>query len=326
MDMLLTQSPMPDLAGSLPATPTLIQLKHRANCLVNHYLTLDHLRDRLEDLPQQFMAPTPRPWKSIQWSLINASQVVGVDLSVFLAILEGTINTEAPIRNYTQSSRQYLDHYYPQMAQFVGGQVNPEGRLLEPGLWEKEERQHTPALMKIYQHLSGERITPVPHSARPYRPTPDPREDLYRHGLHRVATEYGATCLYLWMMVHTTGSLQSVLEELVIDEINHMTKFWGFGMWAYPDSSVLRISQTFAKAIHHKLRDNTTQGSLFHTLQRMLGVLNWSMWSLNHRLTLIYIFDQVMRILWQWNATLSPEYLDSLFGKNWALELEGKVA
>ena len=42
-------------------------------------------------------------------------------------------------------------------------------------------------------------------------------------------------CLYLWLMSHTTGTLQQVRGELLQDEINHLTKFWGMGMWLYPD-------------------------------------------------------------------------------------------
>ncbi|MEM1311373.1 MAG: hypothetical protein AAGF98_18065, partial [Cyanobacteria bacterium P01_H01_bin.153] len=143
---------------------------------------------------------------------------------------------------------------------------------------------------------------------------PDPRENLYRHGLHRVATEYGATCLYLWMMAHSTGALQAVLAELLIDEINHMTKFWGFGMWAYPDSSLVKIGQTLGQAMLRKVRDRTTQGSLLHTLQRMMNELAWKQWSPTQRLTLLYTFDQVMKSLWSWNRSLTPDYLSDLFG------------
>ena len=77
--------------------------------------------------------------------------------------------------------------------EFVGGTVGEDGELLELGLWEKEERQHTPALIKVYTQLTGEKITPKLRTVRNYLPTDDAYEDLYRHGLHRIATEYGAT-------------------------------------------------------------------------------------------------------------------------------------
>jgi hypothetical protein len=46
----------------------------------------------------------------------------------------------------------------------------------------------------------------------------------------------------------------------------------------------------------------------------MMAELGWADWSPTHRLTLLYSFDQVMRVLWQWDRTLSRDYLDSVLG------------
>ncbi|MEO1298438.1 MAG: ferritin-like domain-containing protein, partial [Cyanobacteria bacterium J06636_16] len=198
-----------DLAGEWKVHADRLQILKRIRQLTERYVNEAVLRDRLEELPAQFECPTVRPWGAINWREVHVGQLVGIEPETFCALLHGTINTEAPIRGYTQSSRQYLENLYPRMAQFVGGQVDSAGELIEVGLWEREEKRHTPALAKIYTLLSGERPVIEPHTARPYRPAIDPRENLYRHGLHRVATEYGATCLYLWMMSHTTGALQT---------------------------------------------------------------------------------------------------------------------
>ncbi|MEM9003414.1 MAG: ferritin-like domain-containing protein [Cyanobacteria bacterium P01_F01_bin.86] len=305
---------IPDLAGEWNLNPNLLQILRRIQQLTDRYVNEAVLRDCLEDLPTQFECPRVRPWGAIDWRSVHVDQLSGIDHDAFCALLLGTINTEAPIRGYTQSSRQYLEHLYPQMARFVGGQADETGKLTELGLWEREEKRHTPALVKIYTLLSGQRPDIVPHLARPYRSAADPHENLYRHGLHRVATEYGATCLYLWMMAHTTGALQTVLAELLVDEVNHMTKFWGFGMWAYPDSSPLRIGQTLSKAMLSKFRYRATQGSLLHTLRRMMYELAWSQWSPTNRLTFLYTFDQVMKSLWAWNRSLTPDYLALLLG------------
>ncbi|MEM6521437.1 MAG: ferritin-like domain-containing protein [Cyanobacteria bacterium P01_C01_bin.70] len=303
-----------DLAGQFTANPNIGQRLKRIRTLRSRYVTAAILRDRLEDLPYQLQQPTLRPWGALPWSDVAPDQLVGIDWETFCATLLGTINTEAPIRDYTQSSRQYLEELYPAMGRFVGGQVDEAGKLVELGLWEREENRHTPALAKLYKLLTGQRPEIIPHVARPYQAAPDPRENLYRHGLHRVATEYGATCLYLWMMAHSTGALQAVLAELLIDEINHMTKFWGFGMWAYPDSSLVKIGQTLGQAMLRKVHDRTTQGSLLHTLQRLMNELAWEQWSPTQRLTLLYTFDQVMKSLWSWNRSLTPDYLNDLFG------------
>ena len=305
-----------DLAGEFDTHPHLLQLLQRIRKLAHHYVNEATLCDRLEDLSTQFECPTLRPWGAIDWRSVHSNQLIGMDRDAFCALLLGTINTEAPIRGYTQSSRQYLETLYPTMARFVGGQVDNAGNLVEIGLWEREEKRHTPALAKLYSLLSGHKPEIVPHAARPYQPATNAREALYRHGLHRVATEYGAACLYLWMMAHTTGALQAVLAELLVDEVNHMTKFWGFGMWAYPESSLIKIGQTLSKAMLRKFRYRDTQGSLLHTLHRMQNELAWNQWSPLNRLTFLYTFDQVIKILWRWHhICLTPNYLDSLFGK-----------
>ncbi|MEO0488627.1 MAG: ferritin-like domain-containing protein, partial [Cyanobacteria bacterium J06659_2] len=220
VNTIMLPSVQVDLAGTVYSQPNLFQIQKRLRQLVQRYVTQDILRDRLEDLPQQFAHPSPRPWQAIDWQGIHPDQIIGIDPQIFLATLSGTIDTEAPIRGYTQASRQYLAFNYPHMARFVGGQLDQNNTLVELGLWEKEERRHTPTLTKLYTLLAGHQPTVTPHNARAYRPSQDPRESLYRHGLHRVATEYGATCLYLWMMAYTTGPLQAVLAEVLIDEIN----------------------------------------------------------------------------------------------------------
>ncbi|HEY9888316.1 MAG TPA: hypothetical protein V6D02_07940, partial [Candidatus Obscuribacterales bacterium] len=98
------------------------------------------------------------------------------------------------------------------------------------------------------------------------------------------------------------------------DEINHMTKFWGFGQWAYPDSSLLKVSTTLGRALVAKLGDRTTQGSLLHTLRRMMRELAWGRWSLTHRLTFLYTLAQVITVVGQWHRTLTPDYLTAVLG------------
>ena len=288
----------------------------RINVLLDRYLTFEHLYDRLQDLPHQFNQPQPRSWNAIDWHAIHPSQIVGIELEVFRSILVGAINTEAPIRGYTQASRQYLEMLHPQMAQFVGGRVDSANRLIEPGLWEKEERQHTPALLKIYAQLTGEKFSPTPHEARPHTPSDDPRSSLYRHGMHRIATEYGATCLHLWLMAYTTGPLQAVLAELTIDEINHMTKFWGFGVWAFPETSPIYITRTLATTSQGQISYSHNRSSLIGTLHRMTEVLNWKAWSWHNRTTFAYVSMRVLMRLWKWNNTLTRNYLDLVFEPN----------
>lgn len=303
-----------DLAGQLYPHPHYFQIQERINFLLNTYLSFERLYDHLGDLPLQFVNPQPRSWKPIKWQAIDRNQVIGIDLQVFLSIIVGAMNTEAPIRGYTQSSRQYLEKLHPQLARFVGGTVAADGSMLEVGLWEKEERQHSPALIQIYFQLTGEKITPTLRTVRSYQPSADPWVDLSRHGLHRVATEYGATCLYLWLMAHATGTLQVVLEELLLDEINHMTKFWGFGVWAFPDSSLPKIGYTLLQTMKLRPVYSRSRSSLIGTLHRMTEVLSWKSWSMTNKATFIFTCSSALHRLCCWNNSLTPRYLQGLFG------------
>lgn len=305
-----------DLAGNFYHNLNLFEIKKRIDRLIDEYVSLEILRDRLEDLPLQLENPQPRCWQHIDWHNINREQIINIDFDVFISIIVGSLDTEAPIRGYTQTSRQYLEKIHPQMARFVGGIVAEDGTMLELGLWEKEERQHTPALMRVYTQLTGKKITPTLRSVKTYQPTQDSYADLYSHGLHRVITEYSATCLYLWLMASTTGTLQQVFAELLQDEINHMTKFWGFGAWLFPESYPKKLYSTLCRFIilkdFHRISHVKSTTHLVNTFGRMMGVLNWNSWSLNNRIELIYTFILVMFRLWGWNSTLKPEYLKHL--------------
>lgn len=280
--------------------------------LINLYLSQPHLTDRLEDLPQQLNHPKPRKWALIDWQSINHNQIIGIDTQLFLAILKGSIDTEAPIRGYTQTSRQYLEPIHPAMAKFVGGTVDEIGNLQTRGLWELEECRHTPALIAIYRQLSGEKIQPTEKTARPYQPTNCPSRDLYRHGLHRILTEYGATCLYLWLMGHSTGMLRQALGELVQDEVNHLTKFWGFGVWLYPQPQGYRFIYSCQQLFPYQSPGN----SLLKTYRRMMSVLHWNEWKWQHRNEIIQTFYLVMKILLVWHKSLNSTDLDRLFGRS----------
>ena len=309
-----------DLAGEVCFKPNFFQSRARINLLIDRYLNLEKLCDRLEDLPKQWQNPQPRQWQNINWQNINSKQIIGLKLAVFLSIIVGAANTEAPIRGYTQTSRKYLAKIHPPMAKFVGGLVTESDTVIELGLWEKEERQHTPALIKIYRQLTGKNITPKLCPVKSYQPSDNPYADLYHHGVHRVATEYAAVCLYLWLMSHTTGEIQQVFQEILQDEINHMTKFWGFGLWLYSNSGLKQDQYSIDFVTNREKSGANLHKSnisrLISTFRCMMTVLNWDSWTSIHKIELIYTFICVFQRMQSWRNHLTITDLQQLFNSS----------
>jgi len=310
-----------DLAGTQYQNPRYLQSRARINSLIDHYMSLEVLSDRLSDLPQQFSTPQPRPWEPIDWQGINRDQIIGVKPEIFLQILASAAEIEAPIRSYGRESWCYLQHIYPQMARFMGGIFDDNGNILEIGVWEKEERQHCPTFRKIYQQLTAEKLQVKPNSVNGCQSTGDAWQDTYKHVISRLSTEWGATSVYLWLMVHSTGALQQAISQPLQDEINHLAKFWGFSRWAFSQSYFNQLKGSTKNLIallkHHQI-ERTHGNDVFNT--------SLSLKQLSLVVELTFTFTRVMVRLRRWNRELSRSYLRHLFGTAPMVDAPRKVA
>ena len=100
-----------------------------------------------------------------------------------------------------------------------------------------------------------------------------------------------------------------------LDEINQIRKLWRFSVWAYPDTSAIKITKTLIKTRHQNYQRN----SLIRTLKRMMQTLKWDYWSFSNKSSLLFTFTSAIHQLWIWNNTLTPKYLNELFGV-WEVE------
>ena len=300
-----------DLAGSRYLKPQYLQNRARINELVDNYLAINVLSDRLSDLNEQFVRPQPRPWQPINWRAINQEQIIGVEPEIFLQLIAGAAEIEDPIRGYAQESRCYLEQVHPPMAKFMGGMLTKEAKILELGVWEKEERQHAPTFQKIYQQLSGKKLQPKPNTVKGYQPTSEPWQDVYRHTLSRISTEWSATSVYLWLMAHSTGELQSAISQPLQDEINHLAKFWGFSSWAFAESYFNQLKGS-TKNLITLLKHNQSERTQGKDLINKAFSLN----NLVLILELTFTFTRVMVRLRRWDKELSRSYLRHLFGNS----------
>lgn len=107
--------------------PHYLRTRARLNGLINQYLSIEQLSDRLSDLPSQFETPHQRHWEPIHWHAIDRSQVIDVDLELFLKVIASAAEVEAPIRAYAKESWDYFHALHPQMATFMGGTFAEDG-------------------------------------------------------------------------------------------------------------------------------------------------------------------------------------------------------
>ncbi len=293
-----------DLAGKVYKNPNYLQTRARINRLTNKYVSLGILYSNLHDLPTQFTEPHQRNWEQIDWEKVNINQIVGVNPNLFINLIASAAEVEAPIRDYAKESRDYLQANYPEMAGFMGGNVTPDGKIIELGTWEKEERQHLPVFSKIYQQLTGEKLQPKANTVNGYQSSGNIQRDMYYHTLSRITTEWSATSLYIWLMAHSTGELQQVIAQPLQDEINHLAKFWGFGYWAFGDAYFIRLYGTAKHLISlakHNKKERTQSEDMFKFVSPF------------HAVELAFTFTRIMVQLGKWNKTLHSSYLSHLF-------------
>ena len=296
-----------DLAGYFHPTPSYFHTRARLNYLAESYLSPDVLTERLTDLPRQFTKPHQRIWEHFDWKAIAADQIVGVDPKLFTNLIAPSAEIEAPIRLYAEISHNYLQTIHPDMSRFVSGSYDKAGNLVEIGVWEKEERQHAPIFCKIYQQLVGEKLDPRANSITPPSPSQNPTDALYRHAIRRITTEWSAVSVYLWLMAHSTDTLQQAIAQPLQDEVNHLAKFWGMTRWGFADPSLHRLTMMatqFLGMFHHHQGDRPGRDDVVQLSNLRYGA------------ELAYIFTRVLGQLCSWDAHLQPELLESLFGDN----------
>jgi hypothetical protein len=298
-----------DLAGDCPPSLSYLQIRVRINTLIDRYLTLDSLSHHLADLPKQFHSPQTRHWQPIDWKAIDRNQIIGIDPALFMVVLSGAIEIEAPIRGYSQETWQYLQELHPEMATFIGGTQNEDGSINTLGVWEKEERQHSPLFRKLYKILTNEVFEVKANSIAAYEAINQPLDAIKRHLLGRISTEWGATSVYLWLMAHSTGALQQAIAQPFQDEVNHLAKFWGFSRWAFASSYHEQFHGSALNLVslvkHHQ--SERTHGHDF--LNHYLGVEE-----LSNSIELAFSLMRVMVRLRRWNGELSSSFLKHLLG------------
>lgn len=303
-----------DLAGPPPDHPNPLQMQQRMATLVDKLLAPEILTARLHDLKSQFSQPLDRPWDGpIRFKDINQDMIVGVDPKVFLAVLNGASQIEDPIKNYAKESHDYLADLHPELATFMGGTYDVEGKATSEGVWHKEERRHNPLFSKLYEQLAGHKTAENPNSVNDAVHTDDPRADVRRHGVSRVATEWAATSGYIWLMGHSTDELQYAIAQAAQDEINHFAKFWGYMKHAYPEKNFVQTTMEIAASLTHLVSHNAGERKLGGSEAPQKSDL--SIKDLIYAPEAASVYAKTMGKMAAWDRTLNAENLGYLFAK-----------
>ena len=102
-----------------------------------------------------------------------------------------------------------------------------------------------------------------------------------------------------------------VFQEILQDEINHLTKFWGFGLWLYPNKNTISIVANEGKLDANCYRNYMSR--LISTFRRMMIVLHWNSWRSIDKIELIYTFICVFQQMRSWSNSMNTGNLQQIF-------------
>ena len=92
-----------------------------------------------------------------------------------------------------------------------------------------------------------------------------------------------------------------VLSELLQNQTNHLTKFWGVEMWLYLDGYSQLVGYML-KQIEELLslaedRKSSSKSNLAATVRCMMTILNWRSWHSECKIESVYSFVWVARLM-----------------------------
>jgi len=288
---------MNDLAGNVPTNHNRLQSWARVHGVANNFLTRELMEERYQDLSTQYDDPHTRQWERIEWNKVSPDEILDVKKETFLSFLRAAAEVEAPVPQYGTESWGYLRDIEPEFSLFVSGERTPEGERIRDGkgrgkgVWEEEEWGHSAHFRKIYNQLSGEKLSACKEkSVDPVERGDDPREAAKRHLQMRIAAEVSAVAGYSWLMSHSTGELQKAIAQPFQDEVGHLSKFWGFYREAFPEENTASTLAGVTRSLVGMGVKNSRELSSSSSLQ-------------DDRIGMGLAFGQVLASAVHWDAT-----------------------
>lgn len=296
-----------DLAGNKYTNPSYLQIRERINYLIKKYLSVGVLYSHLHNLQIELKTPYQRYPQRIDWQKINLEQITGISNDLFIDKIISAAKLEIKNREFDTEIRDYLQSVNPQIASFLETTSNQNTMVsnlfINEGK-EKEEDQEFYLFRKIYQHLTGDKLSTQGYAAKQDEFRGNLREKIYNNALNRIINQWSAISIYVWLMAHSTGELQKAIVQPLQDEVNHLAKFWGISYWAFSDSFLSRL-QNKTKNLKPLIKNQERQDEQKDEILE----LNYAL----HSVELTFTFTSVMMQLYQWHKTLEYLYLENLF-------------
>ena len=296
-----------DLAGNKYTNPSYLQIRERINFLIKKYLSAGVLYSYLHDLKLYLKTPERGQSKYIDWGKINLGQVSGVSNDLFIDKIMNAAKLETQNHDFETEIRDYLQAVNPQIACFLESNSTDrsmDAQALVKATEEKEEYQGLLLFRKIYKQLTGDELQLQGYAVNRNEFKGNLQEEIYNYALNRIANEWSAISIYVWLMAHSTGELQRVIVQPLQNEVSHLVKFWGISYWAFSDSFLSRL-QNITKNLTNLIKTHQRQDERKSEILE----LNYAL----HSVEVTFTFTSVMMQLYQWHKTLEHLYLENLF-------------
>lgn len=221
---------------------------------------------------------------------VNPDMVIGLQ-SVFPHMMRVAYEIEDPWEAYTAESVGYMDNEG----------VRKMSAFME-AVWQNDERRHATVFKNAYLAVTGAAdLPPNPHKVGPVLPG---KAAFEAHIYARLNAEMSASSSYAVFAAHSRDALSDTIANVAGDEFRHLAIFWAATKWRFGQSAHRRLWRWFrmlreSAAGHRKLRTDVHEVGLGDVV--VMG-------EIAHALT------QEIRLLLQWDRTLTPARLDEVFG------------
>ncbi len=250
-----------------------------------------HVFDLLGHLRFGLSESSLRSWdeEKSDFESVTSDDIVAVSPKDWAKVARLAEAIEAPIKAYSDNSGHTLQALSPQAARFMGKtftqsiqKIMDRGESLDgfsrkeieelidevptpeycSNPWCDEEARHEGVLQKLANRIdpNGQVDTREEDFTAYEGLDPFSMKDAYFHLISRSDTEWHAASAYIWLFIHSKGSAQRWVLELIKDEIKHQAIFGGLYKYLKGDNYNHRLKVMLQK-LKEEIGDKSTSSN-----------------------------------------------------------------